>query len=91
MPKRNFAGGYIPDSESAVSNCLCNIAKCEIKKNTYIVHAQILHYFVLHYKIKSMKVILEADQLLTQVSVDCEVCAYYSIGQLYPQLSSICL
>ena len=53
-----------------------NLKKC-------IVHAQILHYFVLHYTIASMKVILEAVQLLTQVSVDCKVCAYYSIGQLY--------
>ena len=53
-----------PDSESAVSNCLCDITKCEIKKiHKYIVHAQILHHFVLHYIIASMKVILEADQL----------------------------
>lgn len=51
---RNSAGGsqsgggfYIPDSECAVSNCLCDIAKCKIKTSwrAYCACASIILYY----------------------------------------------
>ena len=47
-------GFYISNSETAVSNCLCDIAKYEIRKVYYTF--RYLHHTVLRYKMASTKV-----------------------------------